>query len=147
MNIQTIFPRKWLYAEDLQGKAVTVQIAGATLEQLRNPRTNKDEAKLVVAFAKATKRLVCNKTQAYAIAAAVGNQDTDGWIGRKVTLSAAIAPNGKQTILITPVAGADHNLDAGAGADAAGADHNPDPDPDANPYPDPDADADPEGDE
>jgi hypothetical protein len=143
MNIQNIFPRKWLYPEDLQGKAVTVQIAGVALEQLRNPRTNKDEPKLVVAFAKATKRLVCNKTQAYAIAAATGSQDTDGWIGRKVTLSAAIAPNGKQTILVTPVAGADHNLGADAGADAPGAD--PGADAGADAYPNPDTD--PEGDE
>lgn len=121
MNIQQIFPRKWLYPEDLGGRAVTVQIESAALEELRNPRTNKPETKLVVSFAKATKRLICNKTQAYAIAAATGSQDTDRWPGSKVTLSAAVAPNGKATILITPVANADHHLDAGAGADAAGA--------------------------
>jgi hypothetical protein len=128
MNIQQIFPRKWLYPEDLGGRAVTVTIDTATVEDLRNPRTNKMEAKLIVSFAKATKRLVCNKTQAYAIAAAVGSQDTDRWHGCKVTLSAATAPNGKATILITPVANADHNLDAGAGADAAGADADADAD-------------------
>lgn len=142
MNIQQIFPRRWLYPEDLGGRAVTVTIEAATVEELRNPRTNKPEAKLVVSFAKATKRLVLNKTQAYAIAAATSSQDTDGWPGKRVTLSAATAPNGKATILITPPADAHHNLDAGAGADAAGAGHNPDPDTDTGPDTGPDADDD-----
>lgn len=137
MNIQQIFPRKWLYPEDLGGRAVTVQIAGATLEDLRNPRTNKMESKLIVSFAKATKRLICNKTQAYAIASATGSQDTDKWLGSKVTLSAAVAPNGKATILITPVANADHHLDAGTGADTsqgAGTDADQDQDAGAEGY-------------
>lgn len=131
MNIQQVFPRKWLYPEDLNGRAVTVQIEAAALEELRNPRTNKMEAKLVVSFVKATKRLVCNKTQAYAIAAATGSPDTDQWPGKRVTLSAAVAPNGKATIHVAPVAdpganqhldaGTDHGPDAGAGPVGAGA--------------------------
>lgn len=119
MNIQQIFPRKWLYPEDLNGRAVTVVIEAAAIEDLRNPRTNKMEPKLVVSFQKATKRLIVNKTQAYAIATATGSQDTDKWAGCKVTLSAAMAPNGKATIHAAPVA--DPHTDAGA--DGAGADH------------------------
>lgn len=119
MNVNQLFPRKWLYPEDLQGRAITVTIQAASLEEVRNPATQKPEQKLIVAFQKATKRLICNKTQAYAIAAAVGSPETNDWPGKRVTLSAATAPNGKQTILVTPVANADHHLDAGA--DAAGA--------------------------
>lgn len=122
MNIQELYPRRWLYPEDLNGKAVTVVIDGAAVEQLRNPKTNKMEPKLVISFRKATKRLICNKTQAYAIAAITGSQDTDAWPGHKVTLSAAVAPNGKATILVTPVA-----------------DPHPDANPDAHQNPNPDA--------
>ena len=129
MNIEKVFPRKWLYAEDLGGKAVTVAISEVGMIEVRNPRTNKPEDKLAVSFYKATKKLIVNKTQAYAIAAIAG-KDTDRWPGVMVTLSEAVSFNGKRTILVTPVA-APHT-DAGASAVDAGADtvHNPDPDPD-----------------
>lgn len=131
MNIQQIFPRKWLSPEDLNGRAVTVQIDAAVVEELRNPRTNKPEPKLVVSFAKATKRLIVNKTQAYAIASITGCQDTDGWRGKRITLSAATAPNGKATILVTPVADPHPDPHPDTGADAAGAEHGTDADTDA----------------
>ena len=132
MNVNTLFPRKWLYPEDLCGRAVTVTIQAATLEEVRNPATNKTEQKLIIGFQGKTKRLIANKTQAFAIASAAGSPETNDWPGKQITLSAAIAPNGKQTIHVAPVADAhaDHHLDAGANTDA-GADDDPDTDPDA----------------
>lgn len=119
MNIEDLYPRKWLNAADLAGRAVTVTIAGVTLEQVRNPRTNRAEPKPAVAFAGKQKRLLLNKTQAYALAGLCG-KETDNWIGRQVTLSPAVAPNGAQTIAVTaPAAGAATARGAGAGAEGA----------------------------
>lgn len=136
MNINQLFPRKWLYPEDLGGRAVTVTIQAATLEEVRNPATNKTEKKLIISFHKATKRLIANKTQAFAIASAAGSPDTDDWPGKQITLSAAIAPNGKATIHVAPVAvaNADHHLDAGTGTDAPGTGADTDPDAGAEDY-------------
>jgi hypothetical protein len=101
MNIEQLYPKKWLSAADLAGRCVTVTISAVSLEQVRNPRTNREEPKLAVAFEGKQKRLLLNKTQAYALAA-IGSKETDGWAGMQVTLSPAVAPNGAQTIAIGP---------------------------------------------
>ena len=131
MKVDQLFPTKWLHPEALNGRAVTVTIERVTLEKVHNPTTNKDETKPAVAFRGATKLLLMNKTQALAFARILGSGETDDWAGKKVTLAAAVAPNGKQTILVTPVADpvADTNPIPG-----------PDPDPNADPDPDPNPD-------
>lgn len=132
MKIEQLFPSRWLHPEALNGRAVTVTIAAVTLEKVHNPTTNRQEQKPAVAFKGATKLLLMNKTQALAIARILGSGETDDWTGRRVTLSAAIAPNGKQTIAVSPVPDTDPI---------------PNPDADANPDPDPNPDTDPEADE
>lgn len=102
MNINDLFPRKWLAPTDLAGRTVTVTIQAVTLETVRNPRTQEQERKLCVAFKGAQKRMLCNKTQALAIADAVGAPDTDAWPARRITLSAGVAPNRQPTIVVTP---------------------------------------------
>jgi len=134
MNIEKLFPTRWLHPEALNGRAVTVTIERVTLEKVHNPTTNKDETKPAVAFRGATKLLLMNKTQALAFARILGSGETDDWTGKKVTLAAAVAPNGKQTILVTPVA--DPVPDASP---------NPIPDPDPEGDPDADGDGDPDG--
>ncbi len=105
MNIGELYPKKWLSALDLPaGKSATVHIEAATVEQVRNPRTNRTEPKLCIAFYGKQKRLLLNKTQAYAIAAATGSLDTDTWPGHTINLSVGIAPNSQPTIVITPAA-------------------------------------------
>jgi len=130
MKVDQLFPTKWLHPEALNGRAVTVTIARVTLEQVHNPTTNKDETKPAVAFRGATKLLLLNKTQALAIARILGSGETDDWAGKRVTLAAAVAPNGKQTILVTPVADPVPDTNPIPGPDP---DPNADPDPDPNP--------------
>ena len=130
MKVDQLFPTKWLHPEALNGRAVTVTIARVTLEQVHNPTTNKDETKPAVAFRGATKLLLLNKTQALAIARILGSGETDDWAGKRVTLAAAVAPNGKQTILVTPVADPVPDANPSPGPDP---DPNADPDPDPNP--------------
>lgn len=101
MNVQTMFPKKWLCAADLMGRTVTVYIDGVAVETIFNTRLKKNEQKLAVAFHSKQKRLLINKTQAYALAAACGSPETDNWPGHTVLLSVGIAPNGQETIIVT----------------------------------------------
>ena len=117
MKVETLFPSRWLHPEALQGRAVTVTIAAVTLEKVHNPQTNKPEQKPAVAFKGATKLLLMNKTQALAIARILGSGETDDWVGQRVTLSAAVAPNGKQTIAVSPVPDAEPMPEAEAEAE------------------------------
>jgi len=133
MKVDQLFPSRWLHPEALNGRAVTVTIQAVTLEEVHNPTTNRKETKPAVAFRGATKLLLLNKTQALAIARITGRDDTDNWPGCRVTLSADVAPNGKQTIRVSPVADADLITHA-----------NPVTNP--NPDPDPERDGDPDGD-
>lgn len=101
MNVQTMFPKKWLSAADLMGRTVTVFVEGCAVETIFNTRTKRNEQKLAVAFHGKQKRLLINKTQAYALAAACGSQETDNWAGHTVLLSVGMAPNGQETIIVT----------------------------------------------
>ena len=98
-TVSDLFPSKWLKAEDLEGRPRTVRIAEVTIEPLRQPDgTSKPAA--IVTFERATKRLILNKTQATALAAIMGSEVFDDWVGRYVMLKPATAQNGKSTIAV-----------------------------------------------
>lgn len=120
MNIQDQFPSKWVCPEDLGTKRVTVEIIAATMEPVFNRQTNKQENKLALAFKSATKMMLLNKTQAFAIAAIAGSNDTDNWPGHSITLRAGVAPNRKPTIIVEapPVTAPVANLNSDAVATA-----------------------------
>lgn len=100
MIISDVFPTRWLDAEDLGNKRVTVEIAKATMEEVFNRQTNAKELKLALTFKRAKKLMILNKTQAFAIAAIIGSEDTDRWVGHSITLRAGVAPNRKPTIVV-----------------------------------------------
>ena len=83
MNINEVFPSKYLKAADLQGRQVTVKIRSAEQEVMG------DDRKLVVYFEGKEKGFVCNKTNANNIAALYG-PDTDNWVGSEITLFEAM---------------------------------------------------------
>ena len=56
--------------------------------------------KAVVAFSKAHRRLVLNKTQAESIAKIAGSDAFADWPGLAVVLREGTAPNGKATIVV-----------------------------------------------
>lgn len=127
MNVNTLFPKKWLSAADLQGRTVSVFIEAVTLESIFNTRTKKNEQKLAVAFHGKQKKLITNRTQAYALAAITGSPETDHWAGHTVLLSVGIAPNGQETIIVTAAPATNgHAQEAATEAPAAAdADGNP----------------------
>lgn len=93
MNLNDLFPGKFLKAADLQGREPVVTIARVTLE----PMGRTQELKGVVTFKGKTKGLKLNKTNAQAIAQIAGSQNTDAWTGRQVQLFTTTADFGGQT--------------------------------------------------
>ena len=89
----------WLKASDLQGRAVTVIIEGATVEEIRQ-QTGQKEARIVVTFAGKSKRLICNKTQALTLADLAKTEVFANWKGLVVTLEPATTKSGQATINI-----------------------------------------------
>ena len=57
---------------------------------------------LVLTFERATKRLICNKTQTWAAMEAIGDERFADWIGHSLTLAPGIGHTGKPTIIVTP---------------------------------------------
>lgn len=102
-SIKELYPDKWLRPEHLQGKRAAVAIEAVTVELLYNPRTSKREPKLIVAFYGKSLRLICNKTQAHALATICRDNDYTAWVGHRVVLSTGRAPNGADTVLVSPV--------------------------------------------
>ncbi len=80
MNLNEVFPSKYVKAADLKGEEVNVVISDVTMELLG------DDRKLVLRFQGRNKGMVCNKTNAQRIAHLYG-QDTDGWIGKEIVLA------------------------------------------------------------
>jgi len=102
-SIKDLWPDKWLRAEHLQERRPTVTIQTVTVESLFNPRTKKNEPRLILAFFKKELRLPLNKTQAQALVDITGTDDYTLWHAYQVVLSAGVAPNKAATIVISPV--------------------------------------------
>lgn len=85
MKISELFPSKYASAADLKGGRPTLTIARLVIESLKSDRG--DEDKPVLYFKGATKGLVLNKTNGLIIAGLYGDE-TDGWIGKRITLYA-----------------------------------------------------------
>jgi hypothetical protein len=98
-TVSELYPDRWLKARHLQGRAVTVKIAGVSVEELRLPDGSKKIA-AVLAFERATKRLILNKTMCQALIAITKTERLGEWAGHSITLAPAMAPNGKPTIKI-----------------------------------------------
>jgi hypothetical protein len=98
-TVADVYPCKWLHADDLGGRQVIVKIATVGVEEFRQ-RDGSYKRAIVLAFERATKRLILNKTQGHAIATILGTERLGDWPGRTIRLGAGSAPNGKPTITI-----------------------------------------------
>lgn len=104
MNVRQIFPSPWISPDDLGDRRFELTISAVTIEEVHDRVTNQKVQKMVVTFAEAKKRFICNKTQAFAIAKHLMSDDTDQWIGKKVALRAGKAHNQKPTIVVDKAA-------------------------------------------
>lgn len=83
MKISQLFPSKYVKAADLNGKTVTLTIEKLVVEELGHG--SEKERKPVLYFAKATKGLVLNRTNAMTIAGLYGDE-SDEWKGKRVSI-------------------------------------------------------------
>lgn len=79
MLIDQLYPSRFLRSADLNGKPMQVAISDIKREDVGG------EMKVIISFTDGTKQLILNKTNARAIAKALG-AETKGWIGKEITL-------------------------------------------------------------
>lgn len=84
MKTSEAYPSKYLSAEDLDGKDMTLQIKTVELETIGQGA--KASEKLVIGFKGAKKMFVVNKTNANTISKVLGSDETDDWIGQRITI-------------------------------------------------------------
>ncbi len=85
LNVDLMFPSKYLKAADLLGKDVTVTITRVNGEDLQMTNGTK-EHKFLVSFEGTEKQLVLNKTNAKSIAKALNEKRAVKWAGQRITL-------------------------------------------------------------
>ncbi len=89
MNINEVYPSKYLKADDLQGREARVTLQNVELEKIG------DDNKPVLYFKGKDKGVVLNKTNANTIKAAYGD-DTEEWFDQPLILfSVMVDFNGK----------------------------------------------------
>jgi len=80
------FPSKFLKAEELDAD-LTVTIKIVSTEILTGKSGKPDETKPVAYFNEVNKGLILNKTNFAAISKITGEEDSDNWTGKKITLT------------------------------------------------------------
>lgn len=87
MNLHTLYPSKYLKHEDFP-EDTTLTICKVEMISFVDPAgENPPEKKPGVFFKEEEKILVLNKTNATSIAEVTGSDDTDGWVGKRITLT------------------------------------------------------------
>ena len=79
-----LYPGRFLKADMLKGKHVTLTIKNIDIEELVGEK-NKAEPKVVVSFAERPLEYVCPKTNGFCMKRMFGN-DPHQWIGKRITI-------------------------------------------------------------
>lgn len=85
MNIDELFPSRYLRPADLSGREFHVTIANVRLEQVHVARSHRDEVKPVLYLERARKGLILSAHNAHTISGLHG-PETDDWSGKRITL-------------------------------------------------------------
>lgn len=83
MKLNEAYPSKYLTAEELDAD-VTVTISDVDLEDIGQGAQK--SRKLILSFQGKKKKFVLNKTNAKTIADVLGTDETDEWIGQRITI-------------------------------------------------------------
>ena len=78
-------PSTFLKHEDLEGQDWVVTIKNVTMEKVKGGQDNKERDKFIVHFNEC-KPLVLNKTNMTTLIKLFGSNDSDVWVGKRVTL-------------------------------------------------------------
>jgi hypothetical protein len=95
VTLSEAFPSKYLKATDLEDGVAVATISVADLEKIKG-YDGKEQAKVVVYFAKKFKPLILNRTNFESIGDIAGSYDTENWPGTKIGLyKTPVSFNGK----------------------------------------------------
>ena len=83
-DYRSLFDREYVGAWELNGRDVTVTIASVKAGDLTTVGGRKSK-KPIIAFEGASKKMICNKTNARTIAALYGTI-VEAWVGKRITL-------------------------------------------------------------
>ena len=86
MKLSQMFPKRYATGEDFQGKALTLTITKICREKM-HPQVNAPEVeKWVIYFKETQKGIILGRILAYQIGEVFKEDDTDCWIGKRITL-------------------------------------------------------------
>ena len=85
MNVNQMFPKKYVAGDELPPTGIKITIASVKAEQMRKPGAGMVDGWVLWAD-KAKRAVVLTPTLARQIAQALQEQDTDNWTGRAVVL-------------------------------------------------------------
>jgi hypothetical protein len=86
MELNELYPSKYLRGSDLQGHYVTVKIERVALERFYDQQSRSEIEKLVVYLVGKKKALIAGKSLAYEIAGACKSNNTDTWPDQEIVL-------------------------------------------------------------
>lgn len=110
MNMNQMFPGKYLKAADLEGKAWTVTVEDVVMEELG--QGNDKEWKPVLRLVGSERGIVLNKTNAIKIAGLFQSEDTEAWKGQKIKIVSEKVPFGSKLVDSIRVKGVDETVQA-----------------------------------
>lgn len=86
MDVNELFPSKYLSGKDLKGRTVTARISRISSVSMPDRESGGRTKKHVLYFAGKDKGVVLKRTTAMQIAEALGTPETDNWVGKYVEL-------------------------------------------------------------
>lgn len=86
MKLNNMFPRKYANGADLNGQSVTVTVHSMTIEKLSPHAGQPPMDRFILHFSETQKGVILSRTLAEQIASILHSDDTDQWIGKKITL-------------------------------------------------------------
>lgn len=86
MKLNNMFPRKYASGADLNGQSVTVTVQSMTIDKLSPHPGQPPMDRYILHFAETQKGVILSRTLTEQIASILHSDDTEEWIGRKITL-------------------------------------------------------------
>lgn len=101
-RVEDVYPPKWLKAEHLAGKRVTITIADINIEPIPEPPSYQERRRIVVTIRGREKgpRWILSRTNAGALAKLLGTDVLAEWIGARVSIEPERLRTGKYTIAV-----------------------------------------------
>lgn len=98
MDWRAAFKGNFISAVEFAGKEPTLTIAGIKVVKVEDEKTKKDKDRLVIFFKETDRGWLPCKTNAICLAGIFGSNETDAWLGKRVTLYSTKVDFGKDKV-------------------------------------------------